>query len=81
MSVDAISHCADNGLVFRQNYSSPVSTHVKIIFLKKLKTAKCSPYPKRPQIGIWTHLNMLYLKPAGSLKFCNSSIVSGPFIV
>ena len=48
---------------------------------EKLETAKCSPNPKRPQIGIWANLNMLYLNPAGSLRFCNSSIVYGPFIV
>ena len=66
---------------FDKNYLSFVSTHTQMIFLKKLKMAKCSPYPKRPQIGIWTRLNMLYLNLTGSLQFCNFSIVYGPFIV
>ena len=64
-----------------KNYLSLVSTHAQMIFLKKLITAKCSPNPERSQVGIWTHLNMLYLNPTGSLKFCNFSIVYGPFIV
>ena len=66
---------------FDKNYSSLVSTHAQMIFLNKLKTAKCSANPERPQIGIWTHLNMLCLNPTGSLKFLNFSIVYGPFIV
>ena len=57
-----------------KNFSYPVSTHAQIVFLKKLKTAKCSPNPKRPQIRIWTHLNMLYRNPTGSFKFGNFSI-------
>ena len=64
---------------FDKDYLSLVHTHAQMRVLKKLKTAKCSP--KRPQIGIWIHLNMLYLNTAGSLKFFNFAIVYGPFIV
>ena len=66
---------------FHKNYSYLVSMHVQLVFLKKLKMAKCSPNPKKPQIGIWTQLNMLYHNPTGSFKFCNFSIVYVPFIV
>ena len=66
---------------FHKNYSSLVSTHEQMVFKKKMKAAKCSPNPKRPQIGIWTHLNMLYHNPTGSFKIFNFSIVYGPFIV
>ena len=79
---NAISHCADNGLVFWQKlFVSCQYACANDIFEKKLKTTKCSPNPKRHQIGIWTHLNMLYLNPTGHLWFCNFSIVYGPFIV
>ena len=67
--------------MFDKNYLSLVSTQNKIVFLKKLETAKFSPNPKRLRTGIWTRLNMLYLNPTGSFKFCNFSIVYGPFIV
>ena len=80
--VDAISHCADNGLVFLQKFLvSCQYACANSIFEKKLKMAKCSPNPKWPQIGIWTHLNMLYRNPTGSFKFCSFSIVYEPFIV
>ena len=36
---------------------------------------------KRLQIALWTHLNILYHNPTDSFKFCNFSIVYGPFIV
>ena len=75
--VDAISHCTDNSLVFLQRLF--VTTHPQMVFLKKLKTAKCSPNLKRPKIGVWTHLIMLCHNPTGSFKFCNSSIGYGPF--
>ena len=45
--VDVISHCADNGLVFLQKFFvSCQYTCANSIF--ELKTAKCSPNPKRP---------------------------------
>ena len=50
---------------FDKNSSFLVSTYAQMVFLKKLRMAKCSPNPKRPQIGIQTHLNMLYFNPAG----------------
>ena len=66
---------------FDKNYSSIVNTHAQMIFLRKIETAKCTPNPKRLQIVLWTHLNMLYPNPTGSLKFCKFSNVYPPFIV
>ena len=63
---------------FDKNYLSLVSTYALMVFWKKLKMARCNPNPRRPKIGIWTHLNMLYLNPTGSFKFCNFLIVYGP---
>ena len=50
--VDAISHCADNGLVFSQKLFVSCQYECGNGIFEKTKNGKVYPNPKRPQIGI-----------------------------
>ena len=52
--VDAISHCAGNGLVFDKNYSSLVSMHAQMLF-PNIARAHC------PESQIFANLDLYSL--------------------